>query len=66
MVDDVIKSPGSFDLQRIDFVAVCPKIMNEVGLRLIFLIGDKNGSVSILNNCALLLHFNFLLPVGYN
>lgn len=59
MIDDVIKSSGSFNFHRIDFVPVAPKIMNEVGLCPVFLIGDKNGSGSIFDYCAELLHFMF-------
>ena len=59
VIDDVIESPGSLDLHRIDLVPVASKIMNEVGLCPVFLIGDENGFGSVLDYCAELLHIVF-------
>lgn len=63
VIDDVIESPGSLDLHRIDLVPVASKIMNEVGLCPVFLIGDENGFGSVLDYCAELLHIVFPFAV---
>lgn len=63
VIDDIIKSPGSLDLYRINLVPVASKIMNEVGLCPVFLIGDENGFSSVLDYCAELLHISYT-PFG--
>ena len=65
IVDNVIKHTGGLYLYRVDLVAVGTEVVDKSGFRGVFLAFDENNSVSILNDCAVLFHFNFLLPVGY-